>query len=207
MRGPFAEGKYADFETLYRDFCALIRGEVVKMLEEVTAFRKARALYRPQPVRTLFIDDCIDRGRDFNDGGARYAWSVANVSGFVNAVDSLLAIRTLVYEQALYTPEAFLTALDGRDEEFLARARRCPCWGVDDDRADALGADLAEQIYTAYSLVECYPSGKYFPVSNQFTTTDWAGGMVGATPDLSLIHIYIFAYAAEIAVNIQIADP
>ena len=183
MRGPFAEGKYADFETLYRDFCALIRGEVVKMLEEVTAYRKARAQYRPQPVRTLLIDDCIDRGRDFNDGGARYAWSVANVSGFVNAVDSLLVIRTLVYEQALYTPETFLAALDGRDEEFLARARRCPCWGVDDDRADALGADLAEQIYTAYSLVECYPSGKYFPVSNQFTTTDWAGGMVGATPD------------------------
>lgn len=183
MRSSFAIGEFADFDALFSAFCRLVLKETVAMLEDVTVYRKARAKFRPQPVRTLLIDDCIDRQRDFNDGGARYAWSVSNVSGLINVIDSLLAIRTLVYEEARYTPETFMAALDARDPVFLAEARRCPCWGVDDDRADKLGTALADVIYSAFDEVECYPSGKYFPVSNQFTTTEEAGRMVGPTPD------------------------
>lgn len=183
MRGPFVNGEFDDFDSLYASFRQLARDEVVKMLEDVVAFRKARAQFRPQPIRTLLIDDCIDKELEYTNGGARYVWGVANVSGMINVIDSLLVIRQLVYREKRYTPKEFLAALDAREPEFLALARRCPCWGVDNDDADALGVDLAEAIYTAYDLVECWPRGHFYPVSNQFTTTEGAGQCCLATPD------------------------
>ncbi len=171
------------FEAYFDALCVQIRKEVAEALDILTQFRIDRGKYRPQPVRTLFVEDCIDRQLDFNAGGARYYWSVSNVAGLVNVIDSLSVVRELIFEKKEYTAEGFMAALDARDPVFLRKARKCPCFGVDDDRADALGAELANRIYDAFSQRECWPSGKYLTVSNQFTTYEAAGIPVQATPD------------------------
>jgi formate C-acetyltransferase len=76
-----------------------------------------------------------------------------------------------------------MKALDDQDPVFLRKARRCPCFGVDDDKADALGTRLANFIYDCFEERACWPSGKYMTVSNQFVTYEQAGSIVGATPD------------------------
>ena len=73
--------------------------------------------------------------------------------------------------------------MDSRDPFFLKEARSCPCFGVDDDRIDELAADLAGKIYDGFEQRQCWPSGKYLTVSNQFTTYADAGSIVQATPD------------------------
>lgn len=175
--------EYDTFEAYYEGLCAQITREVAQALDILTDFRKTRAMYRPQPVRTLFVDDCIEKGLDFNNGGARYYWSVSNVAGLVNVIDSLSVVRELVFEKREYDAEGFLAALDAQDPAFLRKARKCPCFGVDDDRIDSLAADLAGRIYAAFGQRECYPSGKYLTVSNQFTTYEEAGRKIPATPD------------------------
>jgi len=175
--------EYDSFQAYYEGLCAEIYRETGEALDILTEYRRTRAKYRPQPVRTLFIDDCIDKGLDFNAGGARYYWSVSNVAGLINVIDSLSAVRELVFEKKEYTAEAFLEALDSRDPAFLKKARKCPCFGVDDDRIDELAADLAGRIYEGFNQRACYPSGKYMTVSNQFTTYEYAGSIVQATPD------------------------
>ncbi len=175
--------EYTTFEDYYEGLCAQLYKETGEALDILTEYRKTRAKYRPQPVRTLFVDDCIDKGLDFNAGGARYYWSVSNVAGLVNVIDSLSVVRELVFEKKEYTAEEFLKALDGQDAQFLRKARKCPCFGVDDDRIDKLAADLAGRIYDGFNQRECYPSGKYMTVSNQFTTYEYAGSVVQATPD------------------------
>jgi hypothetical protein len=60
------------------------------------------------PIRSLFIDDCIDNELGWFQGGARYSFSIHSDSGMPNTIDSLLAIRHLVYEKQKYTPEAFI---------------------------------------------------------------------------------------------------
>lgn len=174
---------FSDFTSYYKAFCETCRREIDLMLETNNLFRRARALYRPQPVRTLLIDDCIDNRKDFNAGGARYYWSVSNIAGFVNVVDSLCVVRELVFEKKLYTADAFHEALDRRDADFLRLARNCPCFGVADPKCDELAADFANVIYDSFEGKECYPCGKFFPVSNQFTTYESAGWNVLATPD------------------------
>jgi len=96
------------FEAFYLAFLGDARRTIADTLDQVNRNQQARAEYRPQPMRSLLIDDCIDRGLDFNAGGARYTWSVINVAGLINVIDSLLAVRELVYRNAEFTPEIFL---------------------------------------------------------------------------------------------------
>ena len=175
--------KYNTFDEYFSALLAQIYKEVEETLIILNNHRKTRALYRPQPVRTLLIDDCIDKQLDFNNGGARYYWSVINVSGLINVVDSLLVIRALIYEQKKYSAVKFIEALDNRDEEFIQSALKCPCYGVDDDNADYFAADFISKVYDSFNMQPCYPSGKFFPVSNQFITFEYAGHDVAATPD------------------------
>lgn len=175
--------EFDSFESYYDALVKRIHEETAEALDELNLYRKNRAKYRPQPVRTLLIDDCIDKQLDFNAGGARYYWSVSNVAGLINVIDSLSVLRSLVFEQKKYTAESFFTALDSRDPLFLKEARSCPCFGVDDDRIDELAADLAGKIYDGFEQRQCWPSGKYLTVSNQFTTYADAGSIVQATPD------------------------
>lgn len=55
------------------------------------------------PLFTLFFDDCIKREKDFTDGGAVYANHGAQVVSFPNAINALLNIKRLVYDEKKYT--------------------------------------------------------------------------------------------------------
>lgn len=168
----FLEGYLQKTESVIDEVCAI--------LEE---HRRTRALYRPQPVRTLFVDDCIDTQTEFNAGGARYYWSVINVAGLINVIDSLSAIEILLYREKRYAAADFLRLLDERDPVFLAQCERCPKHGVADETVSRIAGIVSERIYSAFEKHSCTPRGKYFAVSNQFVTYADAGRSVRATPD------------------------
>ncbi len=175
---------------LYDSFDGFMEGytvEAEKTIDEVCAIleehRRTRALYRPQPIRTLFIDDCIERQTDFNAGGARYNWSVINVAGFINVIDSMAAIEKLYFTEKRYTAEEFIALLDARDPAFLVLCKNCPKHGNDDPATNRIADMLSSRIYGSFETHTCTPGGKYFPVSNQFSTYEAAGWGIRATPD------------------------
>ena len=181
MRSSLAECKtYGEF---YDGLIELIRKEIATLLDLLNEHRRTRALYRPSVVRTLLIDDCIDRQTEFHAGGARWMWSVINMAGVINIIDSLCVIRELVYEKARYTAEEFIKLLDERDPAFLAACKKCPSYGNDNEEADEIGRKFVDAVTDAYTQRECLPRGKFFPVSNQFTTYIEAGRGIPATPD------------------------
>ncbi|MDX9982022.1 MAG: pyruvate formate lyase family protein, partial [Lentisphaeria bacterium] len=52
-------------------------------------------------LQSLFTNDCLERGRDIDDGGARYNWVECSFVGLANLVDSLEVVRREIYDQAL----------------------------------------------------------------------------------------------------------
>jgi hypothetical protein len=171
------------FETFYSGLIERIHSETKTVLDEVNIYRKNRARLRPQPVRTLFVDDCIDKEADFNAGGARYGWSIINFAGLINVIDSLLAIKTLVFENKEYTAAAFLSLLNEQEPGFLIKLRSCPCFGVDDEKADSLARDFTQQVFDGFKQNVPYLGKAFLPCSIQFVTYADAGKRVGATPD------------------------
>ena len=172
-----------NFAEFYEGLIQRIHDVVLEVLDNVNQYREMRARYRPQPTRSLLIDDCIDEERDFNAGGARYSWSVINVAGLINVIDSLLAIKNLVFEQALYSASEFIAQLADENEVFFDSLKNCPCYGVDDPEADSLAADFSEKVFKIFDEKKPYLGEAFLPASIQFDTYAISGKLVDATPD------------------------
>ncbi len=174
---------YDTFDSFLDGYLTKTESVIAETCEILEAYRKTRARFRPQPVRTLFIDDCIDKMLDFNAGGARYNWSVMNVAGLVNVIDSMVVIKKLLFEEKAYAPKEFIEKLDNRDPEFLAKCARVPKHGNDDVEVSEIASRISERVYSEFEKHACTPGGRYFAVSNQFSTYESAGIGVNATPD------------------------
>jgi len=89
------------------------------------------------PIRSLPIDDCIDRGIEYHAGGARYNWSVVTIGSIANAADSLQSLREVVSEQKELSSSEMLqilkTDFKGKEDVRL-RLAGCARYGNDDAR-------------------------------------------------------------------------
>ncbi len=176
-------GQYDDFESFLEDYLKETEATIDEVCAILEEHRRTRALYRPQPIRTLFIDDCIDKQTDFNAGGARYNWSVINVAGLINVIDSMVVLEKLYFQEKRFTAEEFISLLDARDPAFLALCKSCPKHGNDEPSVNRIANLVSSRIYGRFETHTCTPGGKYFPVSNQFVVYEPAGWGVRATPD------------------------
>ncbi|HOJ20898.1 MAG TPA: pyruvate formate lyase family protein [Armatimonadota bacterium] len=171
-------------------FLERIRPYYIRQIREITdrvsRYQERRARHHPQLIRSLLIDDCIDNGRDYAAGGARYNWSVINVEGLGNVIDSLAAIREVVYERREVTPERLLSALRDNwegDEALRRRVQRCPRYGNGDPAVDALAREFSEFIFREFLRYAPYRGGKFLPSCLMFVTYADEGQRVAATPD------------------------
>lgn len=169
-----------DFESFYSNFLSLYEAETLWVLDGINESQKLRALYRPQPMRTLLIDDCIDKGRDFNDFGARHNWSIVNLAGTINALDSLLVIKSLVYDGNMSADELFARLDAG--ESFLDR-RDIPRHGQNDEGVKEFLARFMRDLCRVFDKKTPFLGGRFMASSIQFMTYVYAGAKVGATPD------------------------
>jgi pyruvate formate-lyase/glycerol dehydratase family glycyl radical enzyme len=99
----------------------------------------------PYPFLSALMDGCLASGRDVTDGGTLYNLSSVNGMGMADVVDSLVAIKRLVYQDAQVSLADLVTALrsDFAGAAMLrAQLRAAPHYGNDEDEPDALLAEL-----------------------------------------------------------------
>lgn len=174
----------ADFNEFYECYIKCVSRVVDKVTEEIGNSQRERSLFNPVPMRTLLVDDCIDQGIEFYNGGARYQWSIINFAGMINVIDSMLVIRDLVFEKKEMSAKELLEKLKCSDAVFLSKARRHPvCFGSDMDDADRFAARLSEEILSMLDEKKPYLGSGFLPASIQFNSQVDAGKGIGATPD------------------------
>ncbi len=81
------------------------------------------AKYSPAPFLSVVIHDCIEKGRDYYDGGPRYNTNYIQCCGIGTTTDSLSAIKTHVFDEtARFAWRTLLSALKNnfQDDEALA---------------------------------------------------------------------------------------
>ncbi|MCD6284990.1 MAG: hypothetical protein J7M39_03635 [Anaerolineae bacterium] len=174
------------FEWLLSQFRRDANDVIEEIVAGVNALQQAKARYVPQPMRTLLIDDCVDRGVEFNAGGARYNWSVVNVAGLANVADSLAAVREVVFDRHEMTGVALLRALErdfAGDEGLRQRLRACPRFGNDLSAVDVLASEIAQHVFDAFRAQSPWRGGCFLPSCIMFTTYAAEGEKVGAMPD------------------------
>lgn len=172
------------FEDFYAEYIADVGRVIEDVTKRISASQKERAKLDPLPMRTFLIDDCIDAEKEYNNGGARYNASVINFAGIVNVIDSMLAIKELIFEERTETVDDFLQKLKNGDEALLSKCRGAKkCHGRDDEECNAFSRRFSSDLFSMLDGRTPYLGGRFLPASIQFMSQVDAGRMIGATPD------------------------
>jgi formate C-acetyltransferase len=145
------------------------------------------AAYMPCPLLSLLIDDCIQTGKDYHDGGARYNTTYIQGVGLGSITDALSAIRYHVYDQGALSMPELLAALEANFEGYERQRQmllnRTPKYGNDDDYADELMVKVFEAYYAAIDGRPNTKGGEYHINMLPTTVHVYFGSVIGATPD------------------------
>ncbi|MBC7236449.1 MAG: hypothetical protein H5T69_11470 [Chloroflexi bacterium] len=139
------------------------------------------------PLLSCFVNDCLARGLDIDQGGARYNWVEPSFVGLANVVDALAAIRRLVYEEGRLTLEELAEALRNdlaHDEPLrLLLLHGAPKYGNDDDRVDVLACRLTEAIVRECGRYRTFLGGAFHPGFFCWVMHERLGAVTAASAD------------------------
>jgi pyruvate formate-lyase/glycerol dehydratase family glycyl radical enzyme len=178
---------FTDFEQVFAAFTAQMDFLLDRFISYNCAHERQWPQIHPSPLIAGTIDDCLARGQDIGQGGARYN-SVGCVGvALANASDSLLAIQRAVFEEKKFSMAEILAALrsnfEGREALRQYLLNRIPKWGNDDPASDALTRRIADHFS---AKVHNYQNARGGRVRASLFSLDYQwrlGDHTGATPD------------------------
>jgi formate C-acetyltransferase len=177
---------YDTFDALYAAYEAELTreyGEIVRALDLASG---CYAEYRPCYLLSSLVDDCLARGREQQDGGARYHDYGYAPLGITSAADALQAIKVAVYDRGLVEPRQLLDALwanYGGYEALQSMLARLPKYGTEDPGADAMCARVMASVCAAAGEQRTRHGGRLAPMIFNFVWTPRASAELGARAD------------------------
>jgi formate C-acetyltransferase len=182
-----ASERFASFEELYAAYERQLAYVVGVKVRVSNYLDRMYALYAPAPFLSAVVADCISRGKDYYDGGARYNTDYIQCCGLGTTTDSLSAVKAHIYEKGDMTWGELLAALasdwKGREDLRLLCANKTPKFGNDDEAADG----IARRVFGSWlAAIDGRPSprGGTYRVDILSTTCHvYFGLKTGATPD------------------------
>jgi pyruvate formate-lyase/glycerol dehydratase family glycyl radical enzyme len=178
---------FSDFEELYQAFQQQMAHFLKIKIRGNQVIERLYATFMPAPFLSVIVEDCIQKGRDYNDGGPRYNSTYIMGTGTGSLTDSLSAIRTHVYEQGTLTMADLLEALEanfqGHEKMRQLLWNKTPRYGNDDPKADEL---LVRHFNDFCRMIEGIPNTKGGSCRPNFLSTTchvYFGSLTGATPD------------------------
>ncbi len=95
--------KFTTWDQFWDAWTAQIHAEIKYMVETYNLTESFRSKYLPTPYLSTMVRGCIAKGLDIRSGGPEIRFVTVEGVGFATMVDSLLAIKKLVYEEKKYT--------------------------------------------------------------------------------------------------------
>ena len=153
------------------------------------------SLYAPATFLSLYIDDCIEKGKDYYSGGARYNTTYIQCTGLGTITDCFTTLKKHVFEDKRYTMEEMLDACasNWENEEKMRQYIRnhTPFFGNDDAYADTIAVRVYDDLVKA---IEGRPNTRGGKTQlNMLSTTchNYFGSVCGATPNGRFAHFAI----------------
>jgi formate C-acetyltransferase len=178
---------FSSIEDLWSAFEKQVHAMVDIKQQYDNAARKAFAEVCPVLVTSLVVDDCIEKGRDFHQGGARYNSPMMCGVGTGTVADSVAAIERHVFQDNTFSLTEVVVALqvnfEGHDEMRELFWNKTPKFGNNDLGVDKNAARLVEMFSDVLNRFTNAESEKY--AANMIPTTAHLpfGELTGATPD------------------------
>ncbi len=186
---------FISYEVLYEAYHKQMLHFVNMKLAVNNYIERMFSLYAPATFLSLFIDDCIQNGRDYYSGGARYNTSYIQCTGLGTTTDCLATLKKHVFEDRTYTMDEMLKAVgtnfEGNEKMRQYVINHTPFFGNDDEYAD----DIAVRVYNdLVAAIEGHPNTRGGMTQlNMLSTTchNYFGSVCGASVNGRMAHFAI----------------
>ncbi|MDL2244160.1 glycyl radical protein [Parabacteroides sp. OttesenSCG-928-J18] len=183
---------FRSYDELYAAFLLQLNYFVDMKVRVSNYIDRMFAKYAPAPFLSLFIDDCIAKGKDYYNAGARYNTTYIQCTGLGTITDSLSSIKKHIFEDKRFSMQEMLYAIDSNFEDMEPMRQtilnRTPFFGNNDPYAD----EIAVQVYNdLYDAIEGRPNtkGECFHLNMLSTTCHvYFGKVMNATPNGRMAH-------------------
>lgn len=164
--------RYQSCEEVEEALRRQVKAAAAMLTEKILLEEQRTMLLRPQPMLSLFVEDCIKKAMDLSAFGARYSSVGVRMPGITAVADSLTALRMLCFEKkesimdsfGKFPGERILRGLQTnfKEDEILrvSLLNRAPKYGNDDDRADQTMVWLCRELCQIISGCP-HPSGSH----------------------------------------------
>ncbi|HEY5271318.1 MAG TPA: pyruvate formate lyase family protein, partial [Anaerolineales bacterium] len=140
--------QFQTWEQFWEAYAAQTRAIIRRIVELYERSESIRARFAPTPYVSCLVKGCAQKGLDITQGGAELGYVTIEAVTYATTVDSLLAVKYLVYDQKICTMGELVLALKDNwvgHEVLQARAlHKAPKYGRDDDSSDALARQVME---------------------------------------------------------------
>ncbi len=140
--------RFETWEQFWQAYAAQTRHIVRRIVELYEKSEAVRARFHPTPYVSCLVRGCAEKGLDITEGGAELNFVTIEAVTFATTVDSLLAVKYLVYDEKVCTMAELIQALKDNwvgHEILQARAlHKAPKYGRDDDAADEMARRVME---------------------------------------------------------------
>lgn len=187
--GP-ATGKlhnFRSYDEVWNAFIHQLNFMVDQSVDAEKMFDQAHEELHPIPLMSALLEGPMEAGKDVTSGTAIYNPSGVWVVGFADVVDSLSAIKTLVFDEkrisAKELEEALSADFEGYEKVRAMLVNRAPKYGNDDPLADEIAVKIVEEVDKAFNKTKNYRGGPYHIGYWSITFHSGYGKLTGALPN------------------------
>ena len=139
---------FKTWEEFWQAYARQTRYIIRKSVEVYERSEEIRARYFQTPYVSCLVKGCAESGRDINEGGAELSFVTIEGVTFATTVDSLLAVKYLVYDKQVCSMSELVQALCdnwvGHEKLQAIALHKAPKYGRDDDYADEMARKVME---------------------------------------------------------------
>lgn len=151
---------------------------------------------------SCLVNDCLRLGRGVEEGGANYNFIMPTFLGLANLVDSLAAVKVLVFdERELTMGEFYQVVMDdfAGDEVLRTRiANRLPHFGNNEPQTDGLMREVSEMLARSCEGIVTLFGSRAIPGAYSYLEHVRHGERTPATPDGRRAHTALAAASSPV---------
>ncbi len=140
--------EFKTWDEFYNAYARQTEYIIAKCAEIYETSESIRAKYFPTPYLSCLVRGCAETGRDISQGGAEINLTTLETVTYATTVDSLLAIKYLVYDHQKCTMAELIQALkdnwQGHEVLQALAKNKAPKYGRDDDPADEMAKKVMD---------------------------------------------------------------
>lgn len=144
----------SSFEEVEKYYFELLCSTLTDVMSRAVEYEKMWNKVNPSPILSGTMKECMERDLDVSEYGTKYATSGVMCAGLATAVDSLMAIKTMVFDRKMLSFDELRQILandwQGHEELQLFAGKRSPKWGCGNPEADRIGKKICD---TAADLI------------------------------------------------------